>query len=197
VRARFSLPGRYLLWVGGLEHPDPAKRVAELASTPRTMPLVLAGATRPWAHELPDVILTGHVSDDDLAALYSGAHAVVTPSEEEGFGLSAVEALACGAPVVACEARATREVLDGRATFVPAGDTCALVATAESASRPAPRPPAWSWEDAARATWSVYETAAAQPEGSRPAIRMGHLRRPAPVGPLAQPRWAARRHMEL
>jgi glycosyltransferase involved in cell wall biosynthesis len=197
VRARFSLPGRYLLWVGGLEHPDPAKRVAELASTPRTMPLVLAGATRPWAHELPDVILTGHVSDDDLAALYSGAHAVVAPSEEEGFGLSAVEALACGAPVVACEARATREVLDGRATFVPAGDTCALVAAAESASRPAPRPPAWSWEDAARATWSVYETAAAQPEGSRPAIRMGRMRRPAPGGPLAQPRWAARRHMEL
>ena len=196
MRARFALPGRYLLSVGGLEHPDPARRIAELASTPRAMPLVLVGATRPWAHELREVILTGHVSDDDLAALYSGAHAVVTPSEDEGFGLSAVEALACGAPVVACEVRALREVLDGRARFVAAGDMRALIAAAESARRPAPRPPAWSWEDAARATWRVYEAAASQPESMRPAIRAARRRRPVP-GTLPQPRWAARRHLEL
>ena len=72
----------------------------------------------PWAHELPDVILTGQVSDDELAALYSGAHALVFPSDDEGFGLPAVEALACGTPVVACEVPALREVLGERATFV-------------------------------------------------------------------------------
>ena len=59
VRARFALPERYLLWVGGLQHPDPAKHVAKLAATPRELPLVLVGSTSPWAHELPDVILTG------------------------------------------------------------------------------------------------------------------------------------------
>ena len=196
VRTRFALPGEYLLWVGDLEHPDPVKNVSELASTPRSLPLVLVGATRPWAHELPGVILTEHVCDDDLAALYSGARALVTPSHDEGFGLTAVEALACGTPVVACEVRALREVLDGRVTFVPAGDLRTLIAAAETASRPAPPPPAWSWEDAARATWRVYETAAAQPEGSRPAIR-ARRRGPAPGSPLAQARWAARRRMEL
>jgi alpha-1,3-rhamnosyl/mannosyltransferase len=193
VRARFSLPERYLLWVGGLEHPDPGKNLAELAATPRTMPLVLVGATRPWAHELPDVILTGHVGDEELAALYSGAHALVTPSQDAGFGLSAVEALACGTPVVACEVRALREVLDGRVTFVPPGDFRALIAEAESARRPAPPPPSWSWEDAARATWCVYETAAAQPEGSRPAVRRMRRRMPAPGAALTRARWAQRR----
>jgi glycosyltransferase involved in cell wall biosynthesis len=193
VRERFGLPEQYLLWVGALEHPDPRKAVAELAATPRTMPLVLAGATRPWAHELPGVTLTGHVSDEHLAALYSGAHALVAPAREEGFGLTAVEALACGTPVVACEVRALREVLDGRVTFVRAGDFHALVAAAESASRPAPAAPAWSWEDAARATWRVYEAAAAQPEGSRPAIRTPRRRRAAPGGALARAHWASRR----
>jgi alpha-1,3-rhamnosyl/mannosyltransferase len=67
VRERYGLPEDYLLWVGGLQTPDPRKRVAALAKTPRELPLVLVGATKPWAHELPDVTLTGRVPDDDLA----------------------------------------------------------------------------------------------------------------------------------
>jgi len=162
ARARFSLPERYLVWVGGLQHPDPRKHVAKLAATPHELPLVLVGPTRPWAHELPDVTLTGHVSDEHLAAIYSGAHALVMPSEDEGFGLPAVEALACGTPVVACEVPALREVLDERATFVESGDLKALILAAQTISRPAPAPPAWTWEDAARATWQVYEQAPIQ-----------------------------------
>ena len=50
-------------------------------ATPRELPLVLVGPTRPWAHELPDVILTGHVPDEHLAAIYAGAHALVLASE--------------------------------------------------------------------------------------------------------------------
>jgi glycosyltransferase involved in cell wall biosynthesis len=162
VRARHGLPERYLLWVGCLQHPDPRKHVAQLAATSRQLPLVLVGATRPWAHELPGVILTGHVPDDDLAAIYTGAHALVFPSDDEGFGLPTVEALACGTPVVACDVPALREVLTDRATLVDCGDLHALIAAAESASRPAPAPPRWTWTDAARATWSVYDTAIAQ-----------------------------------
>jgi glycosyltransferase involved in cell wall biosynthesis len=167
AKRRFALPDSYLVWVGGLQHPDPRKQVAGLAATPRQLPLVLVGPTRPWAHELPDVTLTGHVSDEHLAAIYSGARALVLPSEDEGFGLPAVEALACGTPVVACEVPALREVLDERATFVDAGDLGALIAAAEAAERPAPAPPAWSWEDAARATRGVYEEAVARVDGPR------------------------------
>jgi alpha-1,3-rhamnosyl/mannosyltransferase len=163
VRARYRLPERYLLWVGGLKAPDPRKRVAALARTPRTMPLVLVGQAGRWAKELDGVTLTGAVSDDELAAIYTGAHALVFPSDDEGFGLPPVEALACGTPVVACDVPAMREVLDGRATLVAVDDIEALVAAAESARRPAPAPPAWSWSEAAQATWLVYQEAAGAP----------------------------------
>ena len=180
ARERYGLPERYLVWVGSLEHPDPTKHVAKLAATPRDLPLVLVGTTSRWAHELPDVILTGQVGDEDLAAIYSGAHALVLPSEDEGFSMPAVEALACGTPVVACELKALREVLDSRVTFVAPGDLRELVARAQGACRPAPAPPPWTWQDAARATWDVYQQAATQPGGlgsPRRGLRAPHLRR--------------------
>jgi alpha-1,3-rhamnosyl/mannosyltransferase len=159
VRERHGLPEDYLLWVGGLEHPDPRKRVAAMARAPRELPLVLVGPHRPWARALPDVILTGLVSDDDLAAIYTGARALVFPSDDEGFGLPTVEALACGTPVVACDVAALREVLGDRATFVARDDLAGLLAAGAAARRPAPPPPAWTWDDAARATWAVYADA--------------------------------------
>jgi alpha-1,3-rhamnosyl/mannosyltransferase len=177
VRARYGLPEHYLLWVGGLEHPDPRKRVSELARVERRLPLVLVGNPGRWAKELPDVTLTGDVSDHDLGAIYTGAHALTIPSEEEGFGLPAIEALACGTPVAACDAPGLRELLGDRATFVPCSDLAALVAAAESAEHPAPASPPWTWEDVAGATWDVYERAAATrgpavPRGSsQPALR--------------------------
>jgi alpha-1,3-rhamnosyl/mannosyltransferase len=159
VRGRHHVPDEYLLWVGDLRHPDPHRRVAELVGAPRDLPLVLVGPTGQWARELPGVILTGEVDDDELAALYSGARALVLPSEHEGFGLPAVEALACGTPVVACEGASLREVLDGRATFVEPGDVAGLMTAAHAAERPAPAPPTWTWDEAAAATWDVYERA--------------------------------------
>jgi alpha-1,3-rhamnosyl/mannosyltransferase len=183
VRERFDLPERYLLWVGGLRAPDPRKRVTALARAARTMPLVLVGANGPWAHELPDVHLTGGVTDDELAAIYSGAHALVFPSDDEGFGLPPVEALACGTPVAACDVPALREVLHGHAMLSSVEDVDGLVAAAESARRPAPAPLSWTWADAAEATWQVYTEAARVPDrwrsprrarvvlsGSRPAV---------------------------
>ncbi len=141
---------------------------------------MLVGSTSPWAHELGDVILTGQVSDDHLAALYSGAHALVVASQDEGFGLPAVEALACGAPVVAFDVPALREVLEHRARFVAAGDLNALIAAAEAASRPAPSAPGWTWQDAARATWQVYERALSQASQPRTVGRLLR-RRPVPA----------------
>jgi glycosyltransferase involved in cell wall biosynthesis len=179
--SRLGLPERYLLWVGGLQQPDAARQLAKLAATRRELPLVLAGPTRPWAHELQDVTLTGQLADDDLAALYSGAHALVLPSHHEGFALPAVEALACGTPVVACDVPALREVLGSRAAFVAPGDLRALIDAAEGARRPAPPPLPWSWDDAARATWEVYARAIAPAPRARPRPA-GRGVRPRPTG---------------
>lgn len=182
TRERFGLPENYLLWVGGLRHPDPGKHVTKLAATPRDLPLVLVGPTRPWAHELPGVTLTGEVSEEDLAAIYTGAQALVVLSEHEGCGLPAVEALACGTPVVACETPALREVLNARATFVEPCDTLALIHAAEAAERPAPSPPAWTWQDAAHTTWGVYRQAMACVDGPRAAGRTLRLRASPGIG---------------
>jgi alpha-1,3-rhamnosyl/mannosyltransferase len=182
VREQFGLPESYLLWVGGLRHPDPGRHLAQLAAASRELPLVLVGPTRPWAHELPNVTLTGEVSDDHLAAIYSGAHALVIPSQHEGFGLPAVEALACGTPVVACSTPALREILKARASFVEPGDIGALLTAAEAARRPVPAPPSWTWHDAARMTWGVYRQAMACVDGPRATGRTLRLRQSSSMG---------------
>jgi glycosyltransferase involved in cell wall biosynthesis len=163
VRAHFRLPERYLLWVGGLQSPDPCKRVRALAKAKRTLPLVLVGPTGRWARELPDVTLTDRVSDDELAAIYTGAQALVFPSVDEGFALAPIEALACGTPVAACDLPALREVLDGRVVLSEVDDLDGLIIAAEAARRPAPAPLTWSWEDAAAATTEVYADALRAP----------------------------------
>jgi glycosyltransferase involved in cell wall biosynthesis len=182
VREQYALPDDYLLWVGGMRTPDPRKRVAALARAKRTMPLVLVGQTGRWARELPDVILTGAVDDDQLAAIYTGAHALVFPSDDEGFGLPPIEALACGTPVAASDVPALREVLDGRAALTAVGDLDGLMVSAESLRRPAPAPPAWSWADAAEATWEVYEQALSAPgrwRGAKRRVATADVRPPA------------------
>lgn len=68
----------------------------------------------------PAVSYTGsaaYVSDEDLPALYSGATAVVAPSFHEGFGLTVLEAMACGAPVIASDTTSFPETAGDAAIF--------------------------------------------------------------------------------
>jgi len=74
------------------------------------------------------VRLPGFVSDESLACLYTGASCVVLPSLAEGFGLPAVEAAACGAPLVVSDLPAHRETLDGAALFVQPTDVVGFAA---------------------------------------------------------------------
>lgn len=58
-------------------------------------------------------IIKDSVSETDLAAIYRGAEALVIPSHYEGFGLPALEAMACGTPVLAANTTSLPEVLNG------------------------------------------------------------------------------------
>jgi glycosyltransferase involved in cell wall biosynthesis len=164
---RFALPDRFVVWVGGLDPPDPRKGVPALAAAAARQdgpPLVLVGRTGPEAAGLAAsgrVILTGRVSDEELAALYSAADALVLPSEEEGFGLTPVEALACGTPVAAYAIDAMRELHGDRrgVTLVEPGDVAALLDAAAALAGAAVDAPGRTWGDAAAETWAVYEAA--------------------------------------
>ena len=96
---------------------------------------MLVGPTRRGPTSSPNVTLTGQVPDEQLAAIYSGAHALVLPSVDEGFGLPAVEALACGTPVVACEVRRCARCSRTGPRSLTA--TCGVIV---ARGRPAPRP---------------------------------------------------------
>ena len=69
------------------------------------------------------VTFTGYVPDNDLVYLYNAAVLFVLPSLEEGFGLPAVEAMACGTPVVASNRGSLPEVLGNAGCFV---DPCSV-----------------------------------------------------------------------
>ena len=142
MRERYELPEDYLMWVGGLRHPDPRKRVAALAQASATLDARARRRRRAVGDaSCATCVLTGAVDDDDLAAIYSGARALVFPSDDEGFGLPTVEALACGTPVVACDVPALREVLGDRATFVDCDDLEGCWRPARPPSAPPPRRP--------------------------------------------------------
>lgn len=69
---------------------------------------------------------TGFVPDDELSALNSGAIALLLPSAAEGFGLPAIEAAACGTPVIATIESPLPRLLDGGGVFVDPSDVTAL-----------------------------------------------------------------------
>lgn len=118
------------------------------------------------------VTWTGFIPDDELRHVLSGAIALLLPSESEGFGLPAVEAAACGTPVIATTASPLPDLLQGGGYFVKPGDepavTRAMVAlmTDESdrlarGARARERSGRLSWASAADATLSALREAAA------------------------------------
>jgi glycosyltransferase involved in cell wall biosynthesis len=122
--------GAYVLVVAG---PEERKNLSTLvhaferAFPQRNCELVVVGAVSARDEALLVDAMVAHArvhpDDAELRMLYSGALAVAVPSSAEGYGLMAVEAMACGAPVVASDAAALPEACDGAAMLVPPFDT--------------------------------------------------------------------------
>jgi glycosyltransferase involved in cell wall biosynthesis len=124
---------RFLLYVGGLSpHKNLLRLVEAFArSSPADVRLVLTGDVHDVfhthvpeiraaieRHQLGDrVLLTGFVPDEDLVYLYGRAYALVQPSLLEGFGLPAVEAMACGTPVISSRSGSLPEVVGEAGVF--------------------------------------------------------------------------------
>jgi glycosyltransferase involved in cell wall biosynthesis len=165
--------GDYVLAVSTLE---PRKNLARLVEGYRRaglngLPLLVAGAAG-WGGvrvEGDGVRLLGEVQDEELARLYRGARAVAYVSLYEGFGLPVLEAMACGAPVVAARNDALEEVSGGAAVLVDPLDPDAIAAGLHEAIdrreelRPLglARARVFDWQKVAHETVAVYREAAA------------------------------------
>jgi glycosyltransferase involved in cell wall biosynthesis len=186
-----DLPQGYVLYLGGF---DARKNIETLLQVytwaqdtlGQDFPLVIAGQL-PDTHndffrdprviakalEVEDVVrFIGPVAEEDKPALYRGAMAFLYPTRYEGFGLPALEALACGVPVVGSHASSVPEIVGAAGMLVDPDDARsmagALIAVvteyelherlAKAAIEQAAR---FSWEKCAGETLLAYQDALA------------------------------------
>jgi glycosyltransferase involved in cell wall biosynthesis len=121
LRTRYELENPYVVAVGTIERRKNLPRLLQAwkmasAEFPEVELLIAGGHGRAFRAVDLDVLprrtrLLGYVADSELPALYSGALALIFPSLYEGFGLPALEAMACGTPVIVSCAGALPEVV--------------------------------------------------------------------------------------
>jgi glycosyltransferase involved in cell wall biosynthesis len=196
VRARYGLSDSYVLHLGTIK---PRKNLPRLirafgmVNVPSDTQLVLAGTTTFGAAAVERAIReTGlesrvrrlaYVPDSDLPALYSGAACAAIVSLYEGFGMPSLEALACGAPLLASNRGSLPEIVGDAGLIVDPLDVGSIAAGLETLLQTAslrdelrdvgPRRAGWfDWAVAARVTRQVLERAAGSHAGKPPRSRM-------------------------
>jgi len=186
VRRKYDLPPRYLLALGSA---DPRKNLlrlvrayAELTDELReSHPLVIVWTNPFLAEQITSLVASlgvssqvrfvMHVPTADLVSLYGGATLFVFPSLAEGFGLPPLEAMACGAPVIASDNTSMPEIVGEAALLVDAASVHSIAgALREGLSNPTlrrqmverglRRASAFTWQKCARETIAVYRRAA-------------------------------------
>ncbi|MCL6430105.1 MAG: glycosyltransferase [Anaerolineae bacterium] len=190
VRSRYGLPERYFLYLGGFDQRKNLdtlfRAVAEARQREPGLPLLAVAGALPARDTplMPDprrlareagleggVSFLGRVAEEDKPPLYAGAVAFLFPSRYEGFGLPALEALACGAPVVSACATSLPEVVGEAGLLVGPDDVpgwaeamVQLARSEELRTRLRTLGPAqaerFSWERTARETAIAYRMVA-------------------------------------
>ncbi|MGH7204749.1 MAG: glycosyltransferase family 4 protein [Nitrospiraceae bacterium] len=141
LKLRYGITDPYILYVGNFwPHKNLSRLLQAFAglgeSLRNTYQLVLAGYDQhhqPALNELAStlgltsrLLFPGPIANPDLPAFYSGCALFVLPSLEEGFGLPALEAMACGAPVIAANRAAIPEVVGKAAILFDPEDVAAI-----------------------------------------------------------------------
>ncbi|GAI86912.1 unnamed protein product, partial [marine sediment metagenome] len=118
-----------------------------------------------------DVSFTGYLSDEEVALYYSNARCLLFPSLYEGFGFPALEAMACGCPVITSDNSSLPEVVGDAGVMVNPYDTDSLAQAMrevltnsklrdDMVRKGLEQSKKFSWERAAEQTQEVYEKVA-------------------------------------
>jgi alpha-1,3-rhamnosyl/mannosyltransferase len=133
--------------------------------------LVVAGRIHPWARAELETLRHGARHSEriellgavpDLVPLYQGATALLMPSRVEGFGLAALEAMACGVPVIAFDNSSLTEVVGAGGCLVPDGDTAAMTAAVRRVLDSAECAAEWRQRGLEQATHFTWDECAAR-----------------------------------
>lgn len=140
IRSRYGLHKPFVMYTGGIDHrknieglirayaklPTATRQKNQLAivcSVQDAARKTLEALAATQGLDKDEVIFTGFVPDDDLLALYNLCTLFVFPSWHEGFGLPALEAMRCGAPVIGADTSSLPEVIGWEgALFDPRSD---------------------------------------------------------------------------
>lgn len=170
-RKRMRLPPRYFAAIGNAK---PFKNLPLLAKLAPQLPApiaLLAGAGTARRLGFPeDTIDLGRLSEEELHLFYGAATALLLPSRYEGFGLPALEAMACGCPVIAARAGSLPEVVGEAGLLIEPGDEAGWMKAATSlagdeqlrrelSARGLVRASRFTWESCARQSLEVYRRA--------------------------------------
>ena len=169
---------RFVLYVGANK---PHKNLAALteafrqvrAGSQRTELVMICGSGETPPADEPGVRVLPAASDEELVLWYNAAQAVALPSLNEGFGMPALESMACGTPVVGSDIPALREVIGEAGLLVDVTDTAGLALAierilgdddlrAELRDLALARAATFSWTRAADETLQVYRQLAAR-----------------------------------
>jgi len=182
VISKYSLPEKIILYLGTIEPrknlPVLIKSYKQLADDGTDYKLVLVGKYG-WMYQevlelindldLQDMVyLTGYVSQEDLPVVYNLASLFVYPTIYEGFGLPALEAMACGVPVITTRVASLPEIVGDAGLLIPVNDTDALYEAMSQVLEDTAlreklihdglaRSKLFSWERTAQLTQQVYK----------------------------------------
>ncbi|MDH5565898.1 MAG: glycosyltransferase family 4 protein [Myxococcales bacterium] len=180
VRSRLGLPESYALYVGEISLRKNLPVLARaLALSGTKLPWVWVGADSYGAAAILEavghvpgirVLRPGYLAFEDLPAVYSGATLLTFATQSEGFGLPALEAMACGTPAVVANRGALPEITGGCALEADPADPQAIGAAIRRLAQDRAlredlrrRGLAWvrsfTWQRAARETLAVYRDA--------------------------------------
>lgn len=171
LRDRRGLPPRYLAALGNVKPHKNLRLLLPIADTlPQPLVLLAGRGARRTLGFSEQVIELAPLPEADMAAFYSGATCVLLPSRNEGFGLPALEAMACGTPVLAARAGALPEVLGSAGVLLSPDDAREWKEAVQELVRDERRVAAlgaagieraarFTWDDCAQRTLAVYKRA--------------------------------------